>query len=231
MYIKYINIFRVCFILNKFIKRKRKIRLLIFLTSVLVFTVLLDFHLRPIIKSIAESKTHTISNDVIDDAILKELSENNVKYSKLVHIDKSEDGSISSIVTDTQMINSLKSKIAIAIQSNLSKIDLTHIEVPIGTLIGTDLLNGRGPLIKLKVSISGSSCVEFISKFCQAGINQTKHQIYLDIYTKINLLVPGYPTSTDIHTNMIIAEMIIVGKVPRVYSTNNKQECLNISDQ
>ena len=124
MYIKYINIFRVCFILNKFIKRKRKIRLLIFLTSVLVFTVLLDFHLRPIIKSIAESKTHTISNDVIDDAILKELSENNVKYSKLVHIDKSEDGSISSIVTDTQMINSLKSKIAIAIQSNLSKIDL-----------------------------------------------------------------------------------------------------------
>lgn len=231
MYIKYISIFRVCFILNKFIKRKRKIRLLIFLTSILIFTVLLDFHLRPIIKSIAESKTHTISNDVIDDAILKELSGNNVKYSNLVHIDKSEDGSISSIVTDTQTINSLKSKIAIAIQNNLSKIDLTQIEVPIGTLIGTDLLNGRGPLMKLKVSISGSSSVEFTSKFCEAGINQTKHQIYLDIYTRISLLVPGYPTSTDIHTNMIIAEMIIVGEVPRVYSTNDKRECFNILDQ
>ncbi len=231
MYIKYISHFRVCFILNKFINRKRKIRLLTFLTSILIFIVLLDFHLRPIIKSMAESKTHTISNDAIDDAVLKELSENNVKYSSLVHIDKAEDGSISSIVTDTQTINSLKSKIATAIQNNLSKIDLTQIEVPIGTLIGTDLLNGRGPVIKLKVSISGSSCVEFTSKFCEAGINQTKHQIYLDINTKINLLVPGYPTSTDIHTNMIIAEMIVVGKVPRVYSTNDKHECFNILDQ
>ena len=231
MYTEYISGFRVCFILNKFIKRKRKIKLLTFLISLLIFIVLLDLHLRPIINSVAESKTHEMSHDAIEDAILKELSANNIRYSDLINIDKAKNGSISLITTNAHTINSLKSKIAIAIKNNLSRINSTQIEIPIGTLIGTDLLSGRGPVTKLKVSISGSSSVEFTSKFCEAGINQTKHQIYLDIYTKINLLIPGYPTSTSIHTNMIIAEMVLVGEVPRLYSTNDKRECFNISDE
>ena len=149
----------------------------------------------------------------------------------MVNIEKTEDGTISSITTNTQAINNLKSKISVAIQNNLSKISSTQMEIPIGTLVGTELLNGRGPTVKLKVSFSGNSCIEFTSKFCEAGINQTKHQIYLNICTKTNLLVPGYPTFADIHTNMVIAEMVIIGKVPRVYSANNKCENFGVLDR
>ena len=75
-------------------------------------------------------------------------------------------------------INTLKSSVTIAIQKKISCMPKKDLSIPIGTLTGTEILNGKGPDVPMKISLSGSVLTNFRSVFESAGINQTKHQIY-----------------------------------------------------
>lgn len=105
-----------------------------------------------------------------------------------------------------------------SIQKKISCMPKKDLSIPIGTLTGTEILNGKGPNISLKVSLSGSVLTNFRSIFESAGINQTKHQIYLDIRTEIFALIPGFPATTDVSTSILIAESIFMGDVPTTFA-------------
>lgn len=68
----------------------------------------------------------------------------------------------------------------------------------------------------LRLTLSGNVNADFKSSFESAGINQTKHQIYLNIHTSVYSFLPGFNTTTDVETNVPVAETIIVGAVPQV---------------
>lgn len=215
---------------NKFILRKRKRKIFILLGIVLAIFVIIDLRLRPIIKSIAANKASTISTHAINDAVLQELDDSGIKYSSLVNIERTDTGKVIALTTNSSLINRLKSKISIAIQNRLSESGINRVNIPLGTLLGTEMFCGLGPCVPLKISISGSVVTEFESKFCEAGINQTKHQIYLNIHTRIGALIPGYPVATDVDTNMNIAETVIVGEVPNVYVSGSGSELGRVND-
>lgn len=215
--------------MNKYkIKRKRKKILIIFI-FILIFLWIIDFRLRPMIKNVAANKAQMISTNAINEAVLKELDDSQLKYSDFVKIERTDTGKVLALTTDSKRINQLKSKISIAIQEKLSNSEVNKINIPLGTLLGAEFCSGVGPFIPLNISISGGVITEFESKFCEAGINQTKHQIYLNIHTKIGALVPGYPVVTDVNTNVNIAETIIVGEVPNMYSVGNPGNVRNLT--
>lgn len=211
-------------IINKFEKEKRRKNFLLLAFILLCISLIVDLRLRPIIKTVASNKAQTISIHAINEAVLQELDESNTKCSDLVLIEKADDGRIVALTTNSRVINQLKSKISVAIQDRLSQSEINRASIPLGTLLGAEILSGWGPSIPLKISISGSVVTEFTSSFCDAGINQTKHQIYLNIHTKISALIPGYPSDTNVDTNIEIAETIIVGSVPNVYATGGNSE-------
>lgn len=51
----------------------------------------------------------------------------------------------------------------------------------------------------------------------QHGINQTLHRLYLQVDCKVNILTPYNTIEQNISNQVIIAENIIVGKVPNTY--------------
>lgn len=120
--------------------------------------------------------------------------------------------------TDVKKVNLLKSMISDRVQEKFSDTRVQKVKIPLGTLTGTELFTGYGPLIRLKIAMSGSIATDLKSSFSSAGINQTRHQIYLCASTKVFALIPGYPVTTAVETNMVIAETVIVGDVPRVYA-------------
>ena len=62
-----------------------------------------------------------------------------------------------------------------------------------------------------------SSRVEFNNSIVTAGINQTKHQINLEVIVDIDILVPCGTESTQVITEVLIADTIVVGRVPDTY--------------
>jgi len=50
-----------------------------------------------------------------------------------------------------------------------------------------------------------------------AGINQTKHQINLEIIVDIDILIPWGTESAQVVTEVMIADVVVVGKVPETY--------------
>ena len=61
------------------------------------------------------------------------------------------------------------------------------VKIPAGNLTGVSLLMGRGPDVPVQIIVLTSSRVEFNNSIVTAGINQTKHQINLEVIVDIDI--------------------------------------------
>ena len=191
--------------------------------SILVgIAIIVDLQVRPLIKTVAAEEAKIISTQAINHTVFDELTKQDSDYSNLVHIERGDDGKVLAITSDIQKMNKLKATISMAIQDRISNNNIACSSVPLGTLINTDIFSGRGPRVPLKISLSGAVITNFKSNFTSAGINQTKHMIYLNVQTKIYVFIPGYPSYTCVNTDVLIAETVIVGAVPEVFATMDK---------
>ena len=68
-----------------------------------------------------------------------------------------------------------------------------------------------------------SSYTDYKNELISAGINQTRHQIKLEVVVDIDILVPWDTMSTQVVSEALIAETIIVGKVPETYVDTEKR--------
>jgi sporulation protein YunB len=91
------------------------------------------------------------------------------------------------------------------------------VSIPAGNLTGISLLMGRGPGVPVEILVLTSSRVEFQNSIVTAGINQTKHQISLNVIVDIDVLVPWGSESTQVVTEVLIADTVVVGQVPDTY--------------
>lgn len=193
----------------------------IFVVIVFISIILfLDFQFRPMIKSVAISKSRTVFSEVINEAVLEDINNNPENYKEVVNINKNEVGEVLAVSSDIEKINSLKSNINLLVQKKLCNLNQKNIYIPFGTLLGIEILNGKGPPIPLTLSVSGSIFTDLVSNFLNSGINQTLHQIYLCVKTKISVMLPGCSCVSEFETKILIAETIIVGKVPN-YCNNS----------
>ena len=208
---------------NRKYKQKKlsiKIKILIIVAFVSIIAVLLDKQMRPLIKSVVFSQAQTVSTNVINQVVADELSRLDIDYSDIIDIQKDADGKILAVSTDMKKVNSLKSLMTLSIQDKISAMEVQKTKIPLGTFTGTEILNGSGPKIPIDVSMSGSVIMDFKSEFVSAGINQTKHKLYLEVNSEVLAFIPGYPVNTVVKTSILIAETIIVGEVPAVFAEN-----------
>ncbi len=187
-------------------------KLLVILGILLVLVLLIDSQLRPLIKTLIASQARQISTVAINDAITKAIEEEG--SDALVHVDVGSDGKVNTIQTDIARINRLKALASNKILEKFGENTLREIKIPIGTLLGNDFTRGRGPKIPLLVELRGNVYTEVTSDLSGAGINQTLHRIILKVKTSVYVVIPGYNTSTDLETDFVIAETVIVGEVP-----------------
>ena len=114
--------------------------------------------------------------------------------------------------------NRLQSSILNSILERISEISTRDLSIPLGSLTGSNLLAGRGPLITVRMQSLGSSTAYLHKEFTSAGINQTKHQILLTVDVYVSILLPSFTTATKVSNSFTVAETIIVGSVPESYT-------------
>lgn len=180
----------------------------------------LEIRLRPIVRDAAQ---YQIKNRMVS-ALEHEITREMTTYGALVEIHRGSDGRITSLMTDTAALNLLRADLVSGVMDTLEDTDTMEIEVPLGSLLDTELVWGRGPAIQVRSVVLGTVSAEFDSSFSSAGINQTQHCLWLDISLPVRLFLPGGPADIRIETRLAVAETVIVGEIPDlVLGTGTKQ--------
>jgi len=177
---------------------------------------MMETHLKPTLLAIAEAKATLIAtqsiNSVINDSV--NLS---IDPKKLVNITLDNRGRVVLIQPNTMEFNKIAADTTIKVQNILRDIGEEKIKIPMGQILGSQLLASIGPNITITVIPVGTVQVKVIDKFEQAGINQTRHMVYLIATTQIRIVVPLVSKSVSVNTQVPIAEYVVVGEVPSTY--------------
>ncbi len=175
-----------------------------------------SIYLKKISTEIAIADAKDVITAKVNDAVIQTLAEGDYDGDYFVTFQKSDTGEVSAISSNMARINELSSRVLEKVVGSTKENTVT-IGIPTGNLTGASLLMGRGPKIPVKIVVLSSSRVEFDNSIITAGINQTKHQINLRVTVDMEILVPWGTQSTEVGTDVLIADTVIVGKVPDTY--------------
>lgn len=144
-----------------------------------------------------------------------------VNYSEIVNVEKNSAGDITLIGINPIKANSIGQEITAKTRTNLENELKSGIPMPWLAFSGVKLLAGYGKKVYFKaVTVSSVRC-ELSGKFHSVGINQTLHSIYAAVVCETNIEIPLSKRTETSRTDILIAESVIVGKVPEIYLGGN----------
>ena len=202
-----------------------KLTIVIFL---IIFLMYYFFVVSPIIKTYTSAETQAVTEEAINRAVSNVINQS-LKYDSLIDISYTASGDIASFTANQFEINSISREIVEQAQIEMQTLGDKGLNINLGTFSGMPFLIGRGPIINLKLTPIGAVSSSFESTFESVGINMTKHTLYLYINVHLNIVLPI--KSYDIYTSnqVLLAESIIIGKVPEVYLNGGSLgEALNL---
>ena len=183
----------------------------------LLFIWAVDLRLRPILEAAARAKVSNVVTRTLDGAISDYVAEQGLGYRDLIRMETDENGRITALVSDMAALNALRTGIlGIAVEA-VDSLDRAELTIPAGNLTGINLLSGKGVELPVEVVAVGTAHAEFESSLSDAGINQTRHQILLNVSVAVDILLPGDTLRTEVTAQVPVAETVIVGAVPDTY--------------
>ena len=189
----------------------------IFIIMLIAFStvkIVLDAIL-PIFDTLCKDKAKSIATIISNEQATNVMREHS--YDELFTIEKDNDGNITMIKSNVFPINEIISDVAVKIQNEIDERGRKDVEIALGSFTGFKLLSGKGPGIPIRISSIGNVETDLRSEFTSQGINQTLHRIYLQVECEVSILTPYNDITEKIKNQVLIAENVIVGKIPNTY--------------
>lgn len=182
-----------------------------------IITVICDIKTRPIIETVGGTALKNSLSNVLDRTVNEIVDELGVKYGEMVNIERNSDGTIAAITMNSSYINGYKADLSDGCSDRLSKFDKTTVPIPISSIIGFAFLDNQMFNIDVTATIYGFAVTDVESKFESAGINQTRHTIYLNVQASAHAYMGLCHLNESVDETIILVETIIVGEVPQSY--------------
>lgn len=200
-------------------KRRRRWRLPVILALVLAVWAFVGLRSRlwPVVRSLAQTQVINTASDLINDAILEQISRGQIQYDRIVYFEKDLNGRITALKTNMAEVNRLKTETLNIINDQILAEDTQALGVSLGSLILPEFFSGKGPRIPVRILAIRNSDANFESEFTEAGINQTLQKLRMDVILDVTILVLGQTETFTVSSQMVVAETIIVGDVPATY--------------
>jgi sporulation protein YunB len=204
-------------------RKRRKIWIYFLFISLMLCGMFayLEVTLRPAIIKVAEAKTQLEATRIVNEAVYRNIS--GINYRDIMEIHKDNDNRIVLMMPDTVKINQLATRTSLEIEKELDELETQGFSVPLGLITGSALFSNTGPPVKIGIIPAGIVNIDINDEFVEAGINQTKHRIYLNVKTKLQVVVPLFKSNVDVAVQVPVTESIIVGPVPEWYMKFNSQ--------
>jgi len=201
------------------LERRNRIRTLVTVTLILFAIGMLLFRSRlaPMAEELIVTQVDNQASDVINAAIGELIANGDIAYDRMVTVEKDRQGNITGVRTNVAEVNRLKTAVLERVDHMLTNLSTEELSVPVGSVLLPELFSGEGPFVPVRVLAVRSSDAVFRNSFTSAGINQTLHQITIDIHVKVSILTWSGNLEVPVDSAVLVAETVIVGTVPTTY--------------
>lgn len=215
------------------IKNKGKITKTVLILIIAFETAaLLLNRINPIFEQVSIYEAQKLATFVANDQTTKVMQ--NYNYDSMFSVEKDSEGNVVMIQMNMYKVNIIISDIAYYIQEQMKKPENNTVSIPLGNFFGNNLFSGYGPNVKLKVVLLGTVETDLRSEFIEKGINQTLHRVYLQIDCKVQILSSYKKMEEIISNQFLLAENVILGKIPSTYYNlegfENPNETIEVID-
>lgn len=202
--------------------------LLLSVLLVMILFLLVEQNLSQTLLDMAYATAHSMALETVNHAAQKVVGEG-VSYDELMEVRVDSMGRVTMLRANTMRMNQIATQTAIMAQNELNSIENQTVNIPLGAALGIRFLGGFGPRIAVQIVPIGAVSTQFETEFETAGINQTRHKLFLTLETSVSLIVPADSRKVSVTSTVPIAESIIVGQVPDSFvDVNNEEDMLNL---
>ncbi|MBP3939156.1 MAG: sporulation protein YunB [Clostridia bacterium] len=202
-------------------KRRRKIILptvaVILLAAVGLF-VFLELRIDGVRDEFSSLEAKSIASSALSEGLEKTLVDRKLNYDDVVSFTYDSEGNIKSLSINTVILNTIGNEIGSKTDEYINSVEAYKVSLPVTSLFGSQLFAGMGPDISFYVTMRGITSTKFENHFEDDGVNQTRHQIFLDVTVRMNIVFRGEVTVVEYNSDVCIAESIIVGEIPSTFA-------------
>ncbi len=184
--------------------------------AAVLITVFLGSALRRMITDYAISAARDQVVVQVNQIVKDVMADSRFGADSLVVLEHDGSGGVSAVSADVTAINTLSAEVLSRAVAATEQ-GTAAVEIPLANLFGSALLMNRGPSLTVHVTVLTSSTASFRSEITSAGINQTRHQLFLDLDIQLSCMLPWQTMDTSVQTEILVSETVIVGQVPSSY--------------
>ncbi len=202
-------------------KRHRKIILpavAVFLLVAAGLFIFVEIRIKSVRDELSVLEANSVASSALTAGLEKALTDYQLDYDDIVSFTYDSQGNIKSLSTDIITLNTLGSEIGTNTDKYINNIGIYEVSLPFTSLFGGQLFSGIGPDISFYITMRGLTSTSFENRFEAAGVNQTRHQIFLKVAIKTNIIFRGEVRIVDYESEICIAESIIVGVTPSTFA-------------
>ena len=159
------------------------------------------------VNAVATKINDSLQNGLYDEAL----------SGPLLNVERDSEGNIQYLEPNAEVINKLLLEFSTNVRENYDLGDTEEIKVNWGVITGSKLLSQLPFAVTVKVQPVSLTKFQYETGFETEGINQTRYYIYCTITSQIHILAPFTDKTAQINRRLLLAEAVIVGKVPDSY--------------
>ena len=198
-------------------RQKARLWLIVFAAALAAFLLPAARFFRTLTGSMAVSNASDLITRSVSDIVGKQMRSLDERgEGGFVRIEKDAGGAVTAIVTDTAKLNVFSAELLASVVE-AAKAGELDLRIPLGDLLGSSFLLGKGPRVPVRITLLTSSRVSFRNVLLDAGINQTRYQLLLVVQVDADVLLPWEIRPAQIVTEVLIAETVVVGRVPDTF--------------
>lgn len=217
---------------RRFGKKKGGIHkaILVLMGAMMFYSLFLwHFTLAPNIEEISAIKTKGIIMQTVNNVIRGKFADY-ISVEELLLIRTNTAGEIEMVQANTPAINSLLGQLSRELRAQYREIEPIQMSVPIGSIFGSKIFSQTGPSVKMKIKPVSIATMDFRTEFETQGINQTKYKVYVIFNTEAMVLSPFSSNTVTVSNTILVAETVILGRVPQSFVNVPAQDILDGMD-
>ena len=166
--------------------------------------------------SMAEARARQLAADALNGA-LQYMLDRTLTYADFVDVRADGQGRVELLAANTMLMDALAAEAVAQAQARIAALGEKGVELPLGAALGSGVFSGAGPRVRFAVVPVGTVTADFVTEFQTAGINQTRHTIFLEAEARVQIVIPTGSAPISVRARLPIAESILVGEVPESY--------------